>query len=380
MENIIIGFIPLLFLFFKNRRDNNVFINIFFIFNSVILLGSCLCVYYKVYIWDINPFNIFVFELFYAIGMSFFKGNSFNLQHIANQIVLKKLNRYYFIPYLILFFVFLYIFLPKCFGMNPDDYHAIYEELRHGDTEKFNNSIEKLVNYLIVGFNVPTLIISFAYLAYNEKIRGSILLCSGISTIIINAVYTVSRADLVNLGIIVFLIFSLWKPYLNNKLNKYLVYIFAISSIILISFGVIITISRAAFKTDNLWILDYFGLSPLTYNSVIEYNYSYKGGLYFLGNMESFMSSQPNFAGVEFMPLIARFFVDFSVFGPVILLIITKLIKPKNVLYISDFYLTIYIYITLLFGLMYSKVQIKEVIFTMSIYYLLRFLFKTNKQ
>lgn len=379
MLNVLIGFLPLLFLFFCKRKKNNILIIYFIVFASIILIGSCCCVYYKVYKWPISPFNILVFFSFYAFGMSFYKDVKIDLVGMTKKNVTKRMDRFYLCPYLILFLIFTYLFLPKCLDMDAEQYRAVYEELRHGDMDKFENPIEKWANYIMVGLNIPTLIIGFAYLSSNSIKKGVFLLVLGVSAMIMNAVFSVSRSEFVIIGTLLFILYYLWSPAFSSKTKKYFLYTFLLLGVIMVALGIAITLSRAAFKTDNLWILDYFGLSPLTYNSVIEYDYRYTGGLYFLGQMEFFMSSQPSFEGNEFMPVIARMFVDFGVFGIFFFLLFIFIIIPRKVSTIADFYLIIYIFNILLFGIMYSKVQIKEVTFTLLIYLFLKFIFRKRK-
>lgn len=347
-------------------------------FFLLIMVGACCCVYYKVYPWPVNFFNILYYTLFSLLCIISFSKVNIDMNSLLHKQNVIMFN-WFFIFYIIGFIIYSYIFIPKAIEtISSGSFLIAYEELRQ-DGNLYGSTLEKWLYYFVSRLNYPALIIGFIYLCLNKGLRGTILILSAISAIGIYAVYIVSRTDIFQIVVIVAVLYVLFKNSIPSKVRKATNKTLLVLAITVIAFGIAITLSRTEYKDDNLWFFDYFGRSVLTFNSIMEYPIVHNDGLNFFGTLTSFSIAHPSYTGKEFIPLLGRFYVDFGYLSFFIFMII-PLCLPRKVETISSFYIVMFIFITVILGNMYSHFTFSETVFALIIYIILYFAFRPKRE
>lgn len=286
---------------------------------------------------------------------------------------------WFLVFYILVFIIYSYVFIPKCVDtISSGSFLMAYEEL-HQEGTLYESALEKWLYYFVARLNYPALIIGFIFLCLNKGLRGTILILSAISAIGIYAVYIVSRTDIFQIVVTVALLYLLFKNSMPPKIRKATNKTLLVLAIIVIAFGIAITLSRTEFKDDNLWFFDYFGRSVLTFNSLMEYPAVHKDGINFFGTLTSFSIAHPSYTGKEFIPLLGRFYVDFGYLSFFLFLII-PLCLPRKVETISSFYVVLYLFITVILGNMYSHFTFSETVFALIIYFMLYIAFRPKRE
>lgn len=357
-----------------NRKRLNVFMVYLIGFFIVILIGSCLCITTRVYPWYINPVNILVFTTLYMFCTNQFKYVKFNPQTIVYSVSEYKLNLFS-VVYLIGFFVFLVVFVPKCIdSIMSGSFLIQYEELRKGQMDVFESTAEKWIYYFVSRLQYPAMIVGFIYLCKSQYFKGLTMIIASFTGIAVYAIYIVSRTDIFQVVLLLTILFIIFRQCIPRKTKKVLVITMLICLGIILFFGIAISLSRAEFKPDNLWILNYLGRSILTFNSIMEHPATIKG-VYFLGTQTYFSIAHASYTGSEFIPLFGRFYLDFGWLGFVPFLFFRFYLPTKRI-GIGQLYLILWLYNNLLLGILYCHVTLSEIVFLILIYFSLNIFFK----
>lgn len=356
------------------KGKSNVFQRILLGFFLLILLGAIGCVYYSVYPWPIKASNILVFTLLYLYCVWSYQGVNLDMSRV---IVFQKESHVliFFLAYLIGVVLYMAVFVPKAIGtFQLGDFLQSYQEMRNGTIDRFDNTIQKWLYYFAYRLNFPALIVGFNYLCDNKIAKGVSIILAAVSVVLVWAIYIVSRTEIFQIIIVLFVLFLLYRKYMPQKVLK------GFSIVLLVSFAIVsfavflITASRTAFKSDNLWVFNYFGRSLLTFNSIMEYPVTAKDGIYFLGTQTYFNIAHPSYDGHEFVCLFGRMYMDFGWLGLLVFLSM-PLFLPKKKISLPDFYMLLWIFDTILLGVMYSNFTISEIIFAILIYISLKLFF-----
>lgn len=357
-----------------NIKKFNVFATILITFYVVILIGALLCISCGIYTWYVSPFNLLLFSILYLFSANYFKKVKIN-----TDVVLKR-NVFYlnlfFWSYILIAILYIIIALPKAINnIISGDYLALYYDVRDNESLRFSSSIEKYIYILVSKFNYPALITGFIYLCKNKTSKGLTILIVAVISIIVYSVSIVSRGSMVELLVGLTAIYCIWRNSLPIKIKRCIKVVITpiIGSIFV--FFIAITISRTVFYTDYSWILEYIGRSVLTFNSILEYPIVPHHGMYFLGNIDSFALYHSSYTGHEFIPLFAKMYIDFGIIG-LTFIIFLPLCVPKRPTSVADIYLTVYFFITILIGLLYSGFNLIQIIQTTIIYVFLKFVLR----
>lgn len=342
------------------------------------MVGACCCVYFKVYPWPVNFFNILYYTAFSLLCIISFSKVNIDMNSLLHKQNIIMFN-WFLVFYVLIFIIYSYVFIPKCVEtISSGSFLIAYEEL-HQEGNLYSNALEKWLYYFVARLNYPALIIGFIYLCLNKGIRGTVLILSAILAIGIYAIYIVSRTDIFQIVVTVALLYILFRSSMPPKIKKAVNKTLLVLAIIVISFGIAITLSRTEFKDDNLWFFDYFGRSVMTFNSVMEYPVVHKDGLNFFGTLTSFSIGHPSYTGKEFVPLLGKLYLDFGYLSFFLFLLI-PLCLPRKVKTISSLYVVMYIFITVLLGNMYSHFTFSETVFALIIYFILYFAFRPKRE
>lgn len=378
MASIIFCIIIVLLYLLINRKRLNIFLYYMIGFYLLVMIGSCLCITTGVYPWYVDLINILLFTLVFLFCVNPFKRISLDIGNLIN-IDEKMLNRFA-IVYVVGFLIYLIVFVPKFIeSINSGSYLILYQDMRNGNIDKFANTGEKWLYYFVSRLQYPAMLVGFVFLCKEKIKKGLGMIIAPFTAVSIYAVYIVSRTEIFQIVLLVILLFILFYKQLPKKINYSLITVLSVLIIIIMGFNADITSSRTEYKTDNLWILNYFGRSVLTFNSILEYPCTAKDGIYFFGTQHYFNISHPSYGGHEFVPTFARMYMDFGYLGFLIFILIPKVL-PTKIKSIPKFYVVLWIYNTLLLGVMYSNFTISEIIFACIIYALLKVLFMNPKR
>lgn len=359
-----------------NRHNFNVFLTMMVGFYVFVLVGSCLCIELRVYPWPVNPINPIIFTLLFILCINPFKRVSVNLSKIINCNE-KLLNRFAVI-YILVFLIYMLIFVPKCIEtISSGSYLITYQDMRNGTIERFSDLWEKWLYYFVSRLQYPAMLVGFVYLCKGKIWRGIIMMIAAFSAVSIYAVYIVSRTVFFQIFLLISSLFIVFRSQLSKRIKTGCFIILTIMVIVITIFSVDITASRTEYVSNDLWIFNYFGRSILTYNSIVDNTCIAKDGIYFFGTQSFFTINHPSYSGHEFVPLFARMYMDFNLFGYLFIALI-PLFLPRQISDIPKFYAMLWIFNTLILGVMYSNFTITEIVFAIIVYYTLKLMFKKS--
>lgn len=355
-----------------NIRKFNALLGYLIGFYFIVLVGAVLCVKFDVYTWYVNPFNLLLFTFVYLFSANQFKYIKINPEKLIHRNA-KNLDIFFYI-YILAASAYIYFALPECIdNIRSGDYLILYEDIRSGTIDKFSGTIEKYLYYIVSAFNYPALIIGFIYLCKGETKKGICLLCIGVMVIVLHSARIISRTDLFQIAVVTSLLYFIWCKSLPVKIKRTLKAIILPIAIILLFLFFAISISRSAYKADYSWVLNYLGRSPLTFNSILEYPIAKHQGVYFLGTLDSFSLNHPSYTGKEFVPLLGRMYIDFGFIGLFVFLLI-PLFLPKHPVGVSELYVIIYIFNTVLMGILYSNFVLIPLLLAIIVYIILKYI------
>lgn len=370
MISLLINIIFIVFIYIINKKRMNVFTFSLLGLYVAILLGSIGCVYYRVYTWDINFINITLFTLLYLLCICPFFIYNKNLR-IQNLTVPSdyKLNIF---TYFYIFASIVYIYLSFKVAYNNylnGDYLAVYEDMRHGNLEKFSSFSEKYTYYIVYHFQYVALIVGFTYYIKNSFWKGTLLIGFSSIAMLLYAIVIVSRTDLFQVVLMLGVCFIFFRPALPTKISKKLIGTITVVGGLFIIIFLLISISRAAYKSDSLWIYNYFGRSILTFNSFMDYMIqSSSTKTFFFDSEASFEIHHSSYTGHEFLALFTRLYSDFDVFGFVLCTLPLFLYPKKRILKIANLFVILLLYRIVILGLMYSSFQFQSSICFLLVY------------
>lgn len=376
MIGVLLSILIVTFYWLGTFKKSNVFQHIMLGFYLGVSFGAIGCIGYKVYPWYVNPINILVFTILYLYCVWSFNSVKLDMKRVIYYQNKIGIGWFYYI-YLLVCVIFFFVFIPKCIEtLSTGSFLLAYEELRESGIDRFDSSAQKWLYYFVSRLQYPALIIGFNYLCTNRVKRGVIIIFAAVSSIFVWAIYVVSRTDIFQLVVIVFILYILYKNYIPHKVLRGInVGLTVIASIVITGF-ILITLSRTEYKTDNLWIFDYFGRSLLTFNSVMEHPAVIKDGTYFWGTQTHFSIGHPSYGGHEFVSLFARMYMDFDWLGFVPFLFM-PLLLPRKRIALPELYLLLWIFNTLLIGVMYSTFTFTEIVFALLIFSMLKIYFSS---
>lgn len=356
------------------RKKTNVFQNIMLGFYLIILMGSIGCIFYDVYPWYVSSLNLMVFTVLTLYCVWSFEGMKLDMNRVINYQNEVGIGWFFYI-YIIGVVVYMFVFIPKCMEtIETGSFLAAYQEMRDDSISRFDSSSQKWLYYFVSRLHYLALIIGFNYLCKRHAIKGATIIIAAISSIMVWAVYIVSRTDIFQIIVITFTLYTLYRKYIPKKTLRRINIALITAAAIIVAVNVLITLSRIEYKTDNLWVFNYFGRSVLTFNSIMEYPAAMKDGVYFLGTQTVFSINHPSYGGHEFVPVFARMYMDYGWFGFVVFLFL-PIIIPKRRIALPEFYVILWIFNTMLLGIMYSNFTISEIVFALLIFTALKLYF-----
>lgn len=357
-----------------NSNRFNVFLIYLISFYLIVLIGAALCIKFDVYTWYVNPFNLSIFTLIYLFSANQFKKVKIRTEELVQRTV--RLDAFFYF-YVSIAIAYIIIALPTFVAnISSGDYFELYYEVRESDNESFGSVYEKYLYILSKKFQYPALIVGFIYLCKNNVNKGALLLSVTVVSSFAYSICVVSRTDLFQILVSFSLIYFLCRKLLSCKIKKLMKRIIVpIGGIVILVFIIVISASRSMFESDFSWILEYCGRSILTFNSILEYPVSSRVGLNFLGTMDTFSINHPSYTGKEFVPLLSRMYIDFGIVGLLVFLLI-PICVPKRPRKVADYYLIIYIFFAVFIGILYSTINLIQLIQTFFVYIMLRFIFK----
>lgn len=358
----------------SNFRRFNVLLIYLISFYLIILIGAILCIKYDVYTWHVNPFNLLLFTLIYL-----FSADQFKKVNIDAEILIRKktgnLDAFFYF-YIFIAIAYIAIAVPGFIAnISSGDYMEVYYEVRESDDEPFVSIWEKYSYILSSKFQYPALIAGFIYLCKGKANKGVCLLLSAVAVSIVYSICIVSRTDLFQIIVALSLIYFLWRRYLPDKIRRAIATTIVPIAIVILVLFIAISASRSMFEDDFSWILEYIGRSVLTFNSIMEHPVAPHDGMNFLGTLESFSINHPSYTGKEFVPLLSRMYIDFGVAGLFIFLLV-PLCLPKHPVRVADYYLIVYIFFAVLMGVLYSTVNLIQLIQTLCVFIILKYMFR----
>lgn len=357
-----------------NARRFNVLLIYLISFYLIILVGATLCIKFDVYTWYVNPLNLLLFTVIYLFSANQFKKVNINTG-ILTRGNTRSLDTFFYF-YIFIAIAYISIAVPEFLAnISSGDYREVYYEVRESDDEHFASLWEKYLYILSSKFQYPALIGGFVYLCNNKVNKGVSLLLAAVAVSIVYAGCTVSRTDLFQIIVALSLIYFIWRSSLPDGIRRLIATTIVPVAIIIFLLLAAISISRSMFETDYSWILEYLGRSVLTFNSILEYPVAPHEGLNFLGTLESFSINHPSYTGKEFVPLLSRMYIDFGVAG-FFVFILVPLCLPKHPMKVADYYLILYIFFAAFMGLMYSMVNLIQIIQTLCVFIILKYIFR----
>lgn len=351
------------------------------VFYLLILYGAMQNILLGFYTFKVVPENICLFSTLYFICLIpfiSFKPDPFSLKfNERNALLFSKI-------YICISILFLLLYVPKSINtVLSGNYLDAYQAMR-GDfaVDVYDNILEHIVYSLTLNFQIPALIFAFVYFSRYKLKFSFVLMLSATLPMIILSLYKASRTDLFQLVILVYLMYGYFFDTIPSKYRKW-INLISFIFLLLTSFSVLaITFSRFDGKNFNDWFWYYFGESILGFNTIMEELTSFSDGKrFFLYDLDSqeYVQYLPNFRFKQFVPLFARFYIDFNYWGFLVSLFPLIFFPRRKLNSICGVFLIFTICNYTYIGLLYSALYFGKMLFIVFQYIIFYFLFKNNK-
>lgn len=241
--------------------------------------------------------------------------------------------------------------------------------MKRGNIEKFSSMFEKYTYYIVYHFQFIALIVGFIYLIKNQLFKGAVLILTSTLAMLLYSIVIVSRNDLFQVILIIGVCLILFKKAIPHIIYKKIIKAVCIVGFVFMLFLILISVSRAAYKTDSTWLFEYCGRSVLTFNSFMDYMiHPSNDRTFFFNSDASFAIEHPSYTGTEFLSIFTRLYSDFSYLGFGFCLLTILLYPKSRTLSIADLFIILLIYRIVTIGLMYSTFQFGSMMCFLAVY------------
>lgn len=229
-------------------------------------------------------------------------------------------------------------------------------------TFPYSNTFELIAMNVTDYFRLMTLIVSFAILREENVQKTKYIVAfsgiiSAVASMLCSAIYTSSRGSVVNTFILVIALYCFFQNDFEKNKKRYFITIASLGIAAVVPYLLEVTISR--FTTGaNSAVISYFGQAPIVFSSGVWDINKYMYGDFAFGKLFGHSSfSEASIGGTwdnGFYTFVGWIFIDWGpigvlILGALLVLIINSFMRKQEYL-ISDVYLMMFYYSTLLQG------------------------------
>lgn len=298
-------------------------------------------------------------------------------------------NRYVFflVVYVLCTIITIKCFLPSIISLFASGNWAMNRyNLYLGEmTFPYSNTFELIVMNATDYFRLMALVVSFAILR-EEGVQKKkyIIAFSGIISAVVSmlcsAIYTSSRGTVVNTFILVIALYCFFQNDFEKNKKRYFIIIASLGVAAVIPYLLEVTISRFTTGASSA-VISYFGQAPIVFSSGVWDINKYMYGDFAFGKLFGHSSfSEASIGGTwdnGFYTFVGWLFIDWGPIGVlllgVLIALITNRFMRKQEYLISDVYLIMFFYSTLLQGVFVIG---RSYCYTMVVSFVIYFIFK----
>ena len=345
-----------LIIYWNKRRKIDVGFVLFAIYAAISIAGVFLYLSYpnawKVQLWSF--IYLFVIVLLFFRPLFFDSDTLYKRLRVRNKTALKVFAVIYVIAALISIY---YSVDQTVENIKSGDWAVLRRALYSDDIALYTNQLERWAKIFVMYLRPMAIVLLFYYMTLKKtkKIWLIIFALAIITPAFFTAINTASRGLVLNLVILFFLGYIIFRKNLSKEIKKIFIVFVVIFLVLFLIYSLAVTLSRFGEQNQSTSLLNYFGQSMLVFNYGLTdsiQNYGY--GKYFFNWFLPFFGVSPlntsllgAHFGTSFFTFVGAWYIDFGPVGTFIIAIILPMIigfrtKYKRKLDIADIFLFLF--------------------------------------